>query len=103
MGSSVKGATVLAGYQSGLPHYKTFVDAPLKFKDGTEKHSWTQMGTITELTALQRSSNIYMFHVAMHIAGITYVPHGTLPAGLDDIKKNAQLLRPIWLGCEDRD
>ena len=31
------------------------------------------MGAITELTALQRSSNVYMFHVAMHIAGITYV------------------------------
>ncbi len=51
MGSSVKGATVLAGYQSGLPHYKTFVDAPLVFKGDTKKQSWTQMGAITELTA----------------------------------------------------
>ncbi len=43
MGSSVKGATVLAGYQSGLPHYKTFVDAPLVFKGDTKNnrgHKW---------------------------------------------------------------
>ncbi|MED0772838.1 penicillin-binding protein 2 [Bacillus siamensis] len=100
MGSAVKGATVLAGYQSGLPHYKTFVDAPLKFKDGTEKQSWTQMGTITELTALQRSSNIYMFHVAMHIAGITYIPNGTLPAGLDDIKKMRNYYAQFGLGVK---
>lgn len=98
MGSSVKGATVLAGYQSGLPHYKTFVDAPLVFKGDTKKQSWTQMGAITELTALQRSSNVYMFHVAMHIAGITYVPHGTLPAGLDDIKKCATTTpNSVWV------
>lgn len=98
MGSAVKGATVLAGYQSGLPHYKTFVDAPLVFKGKTRKQSWTQMGAITELTALQRSSNVYMFHVAMHIAGINYRPYGTLPAGLDDIKKcGTTMPNSVWV------
>lgn len=29
MGSAVKGATVLAGYQDGIPHYKYYVDAPM--------------------------------------------------------------------------
>lgn len=55
MGSAVKGATVLAGYQDGIPHYKYFVDTPLYFAGNNKpKKSYMNMGTINELTALQK-------------------------------------------------
>lgn len=57
MGSAVKGATVLAGYQDGIPHYKYFVDMPLYFagNGNKPKKSYMNMGTINELTALQKA------------------------------------------------
>lgn len=56
MGSAVKGATVLAGYQDGIPHYKYFVDTPLYLAGygNKPKKSYMNMGTINELTALQK-------------------------------------------------
>ncbi|MCY7947866.1 penicillin-binding protein 2 [Bacillus atrophaeus] len=100
MGSSVKGATVLSGYQAGLPHYQTFVDRTLYFKGKLKKSSYTNMGSITELTALQRSSNVYMFNVAMHIAGVTYKPYGALPADQEDLRKMRNYYSQFGLGVK---
>lgn len=72
MGSAVKGATVLTGYQTGvISPGDTFVDAPITIGSTTKK-SWQTMGLINDLTALERSSNVYMFHIAMKIAGYNY-------------------------------
>ncbi|MGV3464835.1 MAG: peptidoglycan D,D-transpeptidase FtsI family protein [Heyndrickxia sp.] len=82
MGSAVKGATVLTGYQTGAikPKEKQY-DQPLKFKDTKVKKSWSdyKFGWIDDLYALKRSSNVYMFLTAMKIGGQhTYVPGGPL-------------------------
>lgn len=82
MGSVVKGATVLTGYQTGAiypgePQY----DRPLKFKSTQVKKSWNTsgFGNIDDLYALRRSSNVYMFLTAMKIGGQqVYVPNGPL-------------------------
>ncbi len=67
MGSVVKGATVLTGYQTGAIHPgKHWEDTPVKIAQ-TIKKSWTTMGWIDDLTALKRSSNVYMFRTAMEI------------------------------------
>lgn len=101
MGSAVKGATVLAGYQDGIPHYKYFVDTPLYFAGNNRpKKSYMNMGTINELTALQKSSNVYMFNVAMHIAGVTYKPHGPLPADQKDLLKMRNYYSQFGLGVK---
>ncbi|KAF1681346.1 penicillin-binding protein [Bacillus sp. SKDU12] len=100
MGSAVKGATVLAGYQDGIPHYKYFLDAPMYLGTNLIKKSYTNMGTINELTALQRSSNVYMFNVAMHIAGITYKPRGSLPADQKDLLKMRNYYSQFGLGVK---
>ena len=72
MGSAVKGATVLTGYQTGvISPGDTFYDAPITI-GGLKKKSWQNMGTINDLTALERSSNVYMFHIAMKIGGYNY-------------------------------
>ncbi|PJW15478.1 MULTISPECIES: penicillin-binding protein 2 [unclassified Geobacillus] len=79
MGSAVKGATVLTGFQTGVLHPNTYIkDEPLYIYRTPEKKSWKTMGTINELTALKQSSNVYMFKTAIAIGGGVYRPHQPL-------------------------
>ena len=82
MGSVVKGATVLTGYQTGAISPNTYqYDQPLKFKGTQVKKSWNTsgFGNINDLYALKRSSNVYMFLTAMKIGGQQqYVREGPL-------------------------
>jgi penicillin-binding protein A len=79
VGSAVKGATVLTGYQTGaISPGKSWVDTPLKIKGTPVKKSWTTMGSVTDLKALERSSNVYMFMTAIAIGKGRYVPNGPL-------------------------
>ncbi|MFD6439784.1 peptidoglycan D,D-transpeptidase FtsI family protein [Peribacillus sp. NPDC060186] len=79
MGSAVKGATVLTGYQQGAIQPGTyFYDTKLKIKDTKEKGSYKNFGNINDLTALKVSSNVYMFRTAINIAGGNYVPNEPL-------------------------
>ncbi len=90
VGSAVKGATVLTGYQQGaISPNSSWVDTPLKIKGTPVKKSWTTMGRITDLKALERSSNVYMFMTAIAIGKGRYVPNGPLsldPAAFDTIR-----------------
>jgi penicillin-binding protein A len=80
MGSAVKGATVLTGMQTGVIQPGTVLrDEPLYIKGTPPKKSYKTMGLINDLTALQLSSNVYMFKTAIAIAGSTYRPHRPLP------------------------
>ncbi|SDY93777.1 penicillin-binding protein 2 [Bacillus sp. 166amftsu] len=80
LGSTVKGATLLTGYQTGaIKPFTHFFDAPMTFKGTTkEKKSWKDFGDVDDVRALQVSSNVYMFHTALKIAGIDYVPNSPL-------------------------
>lgn len=76
MGSAVKGATVLAGYQNNAiePYFN---DMPIVFKNGRSFSSFTSnIGTVTPETALEHSSNVYMGKVASNMAGFTLTPEG---------------------------
>lgn len=87
LGSAVKGATLLTGYETGaIQPGDQFYDAPMKFKGTQAKKSWnvSGFGNINDLRALQVSSNVYMFQTALKIAGVNYVPNGSL-----DIKQEA--------------
>ncbi|MGG0412993.1 peptidoglycan D,D-transpeptidase FtsI family protein [Peribacillus simplex] len=79
MGSAVKGATVLTGYQQGAIQPGTyFYDTKLKIKGTKAKGSYKDFGNINDLTALKVSSNVYMFRTAINIAGAHYVPNEPL-------------------------
>ncbi|MGG3573112.1 penicillin-binding protein 2 [Bacillus gobiensis] len=97
IGSTVKGATVLAGYQFGIPHRQFFTDRPLHLGTLT-KSSWKTMGTINDLTALKQSSNVYMFEIAMNIAGVNYTPYGPLPADFEDLETMRNYYSQFGLG-----
>lgn len=90
-GSTVKGATVLSGYESGvIEPGDRFLDAPIKIAGSKEKSSYQNesLGVVDDLTALQKSSNVYMFYIAMRIAGdFDYVRNEPLHqvGSLDDL------------------
>ncbi|WP_084246104.1 peptidoglycan D,D-transpeptidase FtsI family protein [Planomicrobium okeanokoites] len=77
-GSSVKGATLLTGYaQDAVEMNEYLVDEPLQIKDTPLKRSIfnkTLFNRIpmSDLTAIERSSNVYMFKIALEIANETY-------------------------------
>ncbi|MFL0505598.1 penicillin-binding transpeptidase domain-containing protein [Ureibacillus sp. 179-F W5.1 NHS] len=76
VGSTVKAATLLMGYSEGVIEPGTkLIDQPIKIA-GTEPKSsiFNRHGKIPldDITALERSSNSYMFQVAMMIAGTRY-------------------------------
>lgn len=73
MGSSVKGATVLTGYQTGvISPGQYLVDEPIKIKDTPTMSSHQTMGRVNDITALRRSSNVYMFKIAMAMGEYNY-------------------------------
>jgi penicillin-binding protein A len=74
MGSAVKGATVLAGFEAGYAKPGTvFYDRPITIGT-TRKSSFggRALGRLNDLTALERSSNIYMFEIAMAFGNYHY-------------------------------
>ncbi|XRG81037.1 penicillin-binding transpeptidase domain-containing protein [Rossellomorea sp. GAMAL-10_SWC] len=79
MGSTVKGATVLTGYQTGaiVPGQRQF-DTPIKIASTPVKASYKNMGWISDLDALKYSSNVYMFRTAMAIGHANYVENKPL-------------------------
>ncbi len=69
-GSAVKGATMLAGYESGvIKPGQRFYDTPIKIKGTPEKSSWKNLQWVNDYEALKRSSNVYMFYIAMRMGG----------------------------------
>ena len=70
MGSVVKGATLLAGYNANATTLgQVRLDEKMSFKGGLIKGSWKVMGNINDITALTQSSNVYFFKQTMSLAG----------------------------------
>ncbi|WP_235821830.1 peptidoglycan D,D-transpeptidase FtsI family protein [Gottfriedia acidiceleris] len=94
MGSAVKGATVLTGYQTNAINASTrILDTPMKIKGTKEKSSAgnRSLGLVNDLDALKKSSNIYMFQTAINIGKGHYVPNAPLDldVGAFDIFRNS--------------
>ncbi|MFD2444130.1 peptidoglycan D,D-transpeptidase FtsI family protein [Bacillus sp. CGMCC 1.16607] len=73
MGSAVKGATILTGFQTGVIQPNTYLlDEPIQLAGTPVKKSWRTLGRINDLEALKRSSNAYMFKTAIRSLGSEY-------------------------------
>ena len=76
IGSSIKGATVLAGYMDGVISEtdNTMIDEPMKF-EATNKiaslfnQSYNNRVSLSDILALEKSSNTYMAKIAMMMGG----------------------------------
>ncbi|WP_121639736.1 penicillin-binding protein 2 [Virgibacillus sp. Bac330] len=74
-GSVVKGATVLAGLESGvISPGQRFNDSPLKIKGTPQKGSYKRLGSVNDIDALKKSSNVYMFYIALKMGGENRYP-----------------------------
>ncbi len=72
-GSVVKGATLYMGLSEGIISENEYIfDTPMKIKDTPLKSSSNDLGLINDIESLSLSSNIYMFHIAIRLAGATY-------------------------------
>ncbi|PEL81189.1 penicillin-binding protein [Bacillus wiedmannii] len=99
LGSTVKGATVLTGFETkAITPGTYFYDTPMKFKGTKEKKSWKEFGNIDDLRALQVSSNVYMFHTALKIAGVDYVKNSSLNIKQEYFDKMRYYFRQFGLG-----
>jgi penicillin-binding protein A len=99
MGSVVKGATILTGFQTGVIQPGTYlVDQPIQLASTPVKKSWTTMGRINDLEALKRSSNVYMFKTAIRSLGSEYYHMMKLPLNYDAIDTYRYYFNQFGLG-----
>lgn len=77
-GSSVKGATVLSGFQEGvITMGQVFNDSPIRIKGTPKMGSYNNLGPVNDLDALRLSSNVYMFNIALRMGGVYTIPNNT--------------------------
>ena len=104
MGSVVKLATVLSGYMDGAITLEdnTIVDEPIEFEASKPKSSsFNRNGKmeLTDLDALERSSNVYMIKLAMKMGGQTkYEKGGRLNINLSLFDKLREYYAQFGLG-----
>ncbi|MGT2755139.1 penicillin-binding protein PBP2B [Streptococcus ovis] len=98
-GSIVKGATITAGWESGvLEGNQVLTDQPIQFAGSAPITSWfTAYGNrnITAIEALQYSSNTYMVQIALNMIGQPYVP-GMFLSETDAVTRSMDQLRATF-------
>lgn len=97
VGSSVKSATVLAGYMDGVisEDNNMIIDAPMTFQDSeTISSVFNRSGSVAlnDITSLKYSSNVYMAEIALRMGGyFNYKPDQTVP--IDPVETTNKLRR----------
>ena len=102
MGSSVKAGTLYTMFKNDIisaNHYE--VDETIYIK-GTEAKSSSSgsMGSINEVTALERSSNVYMFKTMIKLGGSTYVKNAALNVDLEAFDLYRTAVGELGLGVK---
>ena len=74
VGSVVKGASILVGYNTGnLEIGEVIKDECIKIKDTPQKCSWSKtLGSLNDINALAQSSNVYQFKIAIRVGNGNY-------------------------------
>lgn len=103
VGSVVKPATLLTGYSFGaIKPNQVLLDTPINIAGTIKKSIFNTSGSIylDDLTALERSSNVYMFQTAFKIAGVNYVPGAGLRIDGNNFTKVRNSFAQFGLGVE---
>ncbi|RDW19204.1 penicillin-binding protein 2 [Oceanobacillus arenosus] len=97
-GSAVKGATILAGYESGvITPGQRFYDRPIQIGSGGPwKGSWQNLGSVDDLDALRMSSNVYMFYIALRMGGDYRSPYPNGSNTSLDVQAFQQMRNYFW-------
>lgn len=95
VGSVVKPVTVYMGLNEGaIQPGQVFYDSPLYIQGTPPRHSYANLGAVDDITALQVSSNVYMFYTTIALAGSTYIPNG--PLIFDDLDVLMKTMRNYY-------
>ena len=100
-GSIVKGASMLMGYKYGAIDIGEYqVDECIKIKDTPEKCSWQTMGYIDDIYALEYSSNVYQYKIAIEIGGGNYQYNQALSLDESAFDKYRDMYAQFGLGIK---
>ncbi len=100
-GSIVKGASMMVGYKYGAIDIGTYqLDECIKIKSTPEKCSWRTMGNINDIYALQYSSNVYQYKIAIKVGGGRYVYDGPLSIDTGAFDKYRDMYAQFGLGVK---
>lgn len=70
VGSSIKGATLMAGYFYGYTTVgESRLDAPINIQGSSPFLSWRNMGWVNDIHALRESSNVFFYRQTMAMTG----------------------------------
>lgn len=100
-GSVVKGASMLVGYNTGaikIGEYQS--DNCIKIYSKPQKCSSTRLGTINDLTALAKSSNVYQFRTAFKVANFNYSYNAKLTDVVDAFNTYRKTFNELGLGVK---
>lgn len=94
-GSIVKPATLFMGLNEGVVTENEIInDTPMHILGTAPKKSYHNYGPITGAQAIAKSSNVYMFHIAIRLGGATYIENG--PLAISDIGGTFDLMRNYY-------
>lgn len=103
VGSTIKLATVLTGYSEGvLSINETKIDEPIYLRGSTKRSLFNQNGRyqLNDVVAIGRSSNVYMFRIAMSLGNAVYRPHMPLPIDMEGFDKLRNSYASFGLGVK---
>jgi len=104
IGSAAKLATMLTGYKYGAARIgEVKIDEPIYFKGSRPKSSLfnhTSRIPINDVEAIGRSSNVYMFRIAMNLANYNYVRGSGLKIDFDAFNKMRDGYASFGLGVK---
>jgi len=99
VGSVVKGATLLTGYEYGITNFGDIVDdRPMLFADGSKKASWSKLGVVNDIDAIRLSSNVYFMQQAIKMGGGYYIPESDVIVDLNAINHYRSSFSQYGLG-----
>ena len=100
-GSVVKGASMMVGYKYGaIDIGSKQLDECIKIKDTPEKCSWRTMGYINDIYALQYSSNVYQYKIAINVGQGKYEYNKSLVLDEDAFRKYREMYAEFGLGVK---
>ena len=98
-GSVVKGASMMVGYKYGAIDIGTVLnDECIKIKDTPLKCSWQTMGPIDDVYALQNSSNVYQYKIAIKVGNGSYEYNQGLALDENAFDKYREMYAEFGLG-----
>lgn len=101
MGSAVKGASHIVGYNTGaLKIGEIRKDDCLILPSTPPKCSWKYLGTLNDITALKQSSNTYQYHTAIRVGKGSYSYNKALKLDLSAYKIYRNTFAEFGLGIK---